>query len=155
MEKIWNKASINDYQKCFDILNTNSLFEKETFRKFAIELFEIAKKQSNCPDCKLKFIDDEKNNLGFGEINGYIPFIIYSPQIGNKIIIEEPVFQMDIYPTLLSLTGCEDYYWKGFGVNLLENGSWNIRTIQPNEAQELSDKMIRANYFKNIMGYNP
>ena len=91
-----------------------------------------------------------KNNLGFGEINGYIPFIIYSPQIENKIIIEEPVFQMDIYPTLLSLTGCGDYYWKGFGINLLENGSWKNRPIEPDEAQVLSDKMIRSNYFNGI-----
>ena len=68
MEKIWNKATLNDYQKCFDILNTQSHMEKETFKNFAIELFEVAKKQFDCPDCKLKFIDDEKNNLGFASI---------------------------------------------------------------------------------------
>ncbi|MBQ8424824.1 MAG: hypothetical protein IJX17_02230 [Clostridia bacterium] len=65
MEKIWNKATLNDYQKCFDILNTQPHMENETFKNFAIELFEIAKKQLNSPDCKLKFVNDEKNNLGF------------------------------------------------------------------------------------------
>jgi len=68
MEKIWKKASQNEYQKLFDILNSQSLMEKETFKNFAIELFEIAKKQLGCVDCKLKFIDDERNNLGFASI---------------------------------------------------------------------------------------
>ena len=45
MEKIWKEVSQNEYQKCFDILNTQSLIEKETYKNFAIELFEIAKKQ--------------------------------------------------------------------------------------------------------------
>ena len=65
MEKIWKKASQSEYQKCFDILNTESLIERETYRKFAIELFEIAKKQLNCQDVELRFINDEKTNLGF------------------------------------------------------------------------------------------
>jgi hypothetical protein len=45
--------------------------------------------------------------------------------------------------------GCENYYWKGFGVNLLKEGSWNNRPIQAHDAQILSDKIIRANYFNN------
>ena len=65
MEKIWKDALRSEYKKCFDILNTESLIERDTYRKFAIELFEVAKKQLGCEECKLKFIDDERNNLGF------------------------------------------------------------------------------------------
>ncbi|MBO5884496.1 MAG: hypothetical protein J6Q51_01725, partial [Clostridia bacterium] len=65
MEKIWKPATISEYKRCFDILNTQSLIETETYKNFAIELFEIAKRQLGCTDCKLKFINDERNNLGF------------------------------------------------------------------------------------------
>lgn len=92
---------------------------------------------------------NKEHNLGFGEINGNIPFILYSPQIDNKVIINDPVYQMDIFPTLMGVLGCENYFWKGFGVNLLKQNSWNNRPIQPHEAQVLSDKIIRANYFNN------
>lgn len=68
MEKIWKKVSQNEYENCFDILNTNSLIERDTYQKFAIELFEIAKKQLGCTDCKLRFINDERNNLGFASV---------------------------------------------------------------------------------------
>ena len=68
MEKIWKEVSQNEYQKCFDILNTQSLIEKETYKNFAIELFEIAKKQLGCPNCKLKFVDNMQNNLGVASV---------------------------------------------------------------------------------------
>ena len=68
MEKIWKKAEQNEYQKCFDILNSESLIERETYKKFATELFAIAKKQLDCKDCKLRFIESEKNDLGFASV---------------------------------------------------------------------------------------
>ena len=64
MEKIWKKASQSEYEKCFNILNTESLIEKETYVKFATELFEVAKKQLGIKNCKLKFVDNMQNNLG-------------------------------------------------------------------------------------------
>jgi hypothetical protein len=57
---------------------------------------------------------------------------------------------MDVYPTILHLLDCQSYYWKGFGVNLMEKDAWKNRPIQPAEAQQLSDKLIRANYFKQL-----
>ena len=36
---------------------------------------------------------------------------------------------MDIYPTLLHLLGCDKYYWKGVGVNLLEQDTLVNRPI--------------------------
>jgi phosphoglycerol transferase MdoB-like AlkP superfamily enzyme len=92
----------------------------------------------------------KEHNLGFSNISGHIPLLIYSPQIENKTIINDPIYQMDIYPTLLHLLGCDKYYWKGVGVNLLEQDAWVHRPISPNEAQVLSDKIIRANYFEKI-----
>ena len=68
MEKIWKSATQNEYKKCFDILNTQSHIEKETFKNFATTVFEIAKKQLGCPECTLRFINDERNNLGFASV---------------------------------------------------------------------------------------
>lgn len=88
----------------------------------------------------------------FGGAFGYsrfIPLIIYSPEIKQKTIITDTCYQMDIYPTILHLIGCEDYYWKGFGVNLLDSAARHNRPITPEEAYDLSDKIIRADYFKN------
>ena len=80
----------------------------------------------------------------------FIPLIIYSPEIKQKNIITDTCYQMDIYPTLLHINGCEDYYWKGFGVNLLDSVARHNRPITAEEAYNLSDKLIRANYF-NIL----
>ncbi len=91
------------------------------------------------------------HELGFGNINEYIPLVVYSPRIEQKVLITDTVYQMDIYPTLLHILDCESYYWKGFGVNLLEKDAWKHRPIQPKEAQRLSDKMIRANYFEKLV----
>ncbi len=79
-----------------------------------------------------------------------IPLIIYSPEIKQKTIITDTCYQMDIYPTILHLIGCEDYYWKGFGVNLLDSAARHNRPITPEEAYDLSDKMIRADYFRTL-----
>lgn len=79
----------------------------------------------------------------------YCPLIIYSPLIKAKRIIEDTkCYQMDIYPTILSTSGGEAYLWKGFGRNLFAD------TIPPVdvEAQKiLSDKLIRSNYFKDVI----
>ena len=80
----------------------------------------------------------------------FIPLIIYSPEIKQKTIVTDTCYQMDIYPTILHLIGCEDYYWKGFGVNLLDSTARHNRPITPEEAYNLSDKLIRANYLKRF-----
>ena len=63
--------------------------------------------------------------------------------------MSETSYQMDAYPTILHLIGCEDYYWKGFGVNLLDSIARNNRPITEQEAFILSDKIIRANWFES------
>ncbi len=80
----------------------------------------------------------------------YTPLIIYSPQITENIQVTDTCYQMDIYPTIMHLIGCEDYYWKGFGVNLMDSVARHNRPISEQEAYELSDKLIRSNYFAEI-----
>jgi len=76
----------------------------------------------------------------------YCPLIIYSPNIKKKTIIDEVAYQMDIFPTVLHLIGCDStYYWRGFGKNLMNTEE--CRKISPEDAFILSDKMIRANYW--------
>ena len=57
---------------------------------------------------------------------------------------------MDIYPAINDLVDCENYYWKGFGVSLLDSTASKNRYITPEEAYTISDKLIRLNYFKQI-----
>lgn len=100
---------------------------------------------------------------GFAEENGFTtlyedknccPLIVYSPQITSKTVVDEVCYQMDIYPTILHLIGCDGYCWHGFGVNLLDSTARHNRLISPEEASALSDKMIRADYFRNYLNYS-
>ena len=88
-------------------------------------------------------------NLSFANGNNYCPLIIYSPKINENIYVSEVCYQMDIYPTIINIIEKQDYYWKGFGVNLLDSTAHTNRFITEKEAYELSDKLIRSNYFKN------
>jgi len=90
----------------------------------------------------------EKYNLNIPLEKPFVPLIIYSPEIKEKIIVNEVVYQMDIYPTLLHLLGRENYFWQGFGINLLDSTS--KRKISPDEALRLSDAIIRNDFFRKI-----
>ena len=89
------------------------------------------------------------NQLDYDVNSAHTAIITYSPNIDQKYIVSEATYQMDAYPTLLHLIGCEDYYWKGFGVNLLDSVARNNRPISEQEAFILSDKLIRANWFES------
>ena len=88
------------------------------------------------------------NNIDFKSGNTYTPLIIYSPSFTENVQINDTCYQMDIFPTILHLIGCEDYYWKGFGVNLLDSMACHNRPVTEEDACMLSDKLIRANFFK-------
>lgn len=83
------------------------------------------------------------------ETTSYCPLFIYSPQVESNSICDDIVYQMDIYPTLLSLSGCDSYYWKGFGVDLLQGNNAN-RAVSIDEAYRLSDLLIRSDYFRKV-----
>lgn len=95
-----------------------------------------------------------QNDLDYDVQKGYVPLIIYSPAIEDNITIDEECYQMDIYPTILSLIGADDYYWRGFGVNLLDSTARHNRPITEEEAYILSDKLIRSNYFEKYSSNN-
>lgn len=78
----------------------------------------------------------------------YCPLIISSPNIKRSIQYKELCYQMDIFPTILNSIGVENYFWKGFGVNILDSTARTNRKISEKDAYNLSDKMIRINYFK-------
>ncbi len=89
------------------------------------------------------------NQLDYDVNSAHTAIITYSPNIDKKYIVSETSYQMDAYPTILHLIGCEDYYWKGFGVNLLDSVARKNRPISEQEAFILSDKLIRANWFES------
>jgi phosphoglycerol transferase MdoB-like AlkP superfamily enzyme len=92
------------------------------------------------------FTDDDRkqiSNILNTEASKYVPLFIYSADLQNTTI-ENECYQMDIFPTLLYLLGCEDYYWTGLGMNLLTK---NGRRTSENDAFEISDKLIRNDYF--------
>ena len=63
---------------------------------------------------------NEQNDSPYKVNEPYCPLIIYSPKIEHKTMVDKDnYYQMDIYPTVLSLIGCKDYYWRGFGVDIL------------------------------------
>ena len=80
---------------------------------------------------------------------GYVPLIIYSPNvIQEDMVIDDINYQMDIYPTIMSVLGVDDYYWKGFGVNLLDSNARHNRVWTEEQAYLTSDSLIRANWFE-------
>ena len=89
------------------------------------------------------------NGIDMRTTKTFTPLIIYSPHISENVQLTDTFYQMDIYPTIMHLIGCEDYYWKGFGVNLLDSVARNNRPISEQEAFILSDKLIRANWFES------
>lgn len=90
----------------------------------------------------------ESRSRSFRVNDEYCPLLIYSPRIGSSIRIEEECYQMDIYPTVMNLTGCGSYFWKGFGKNLPDSGSQ--RPFEEDRAFELSDLIIRSDFFREI-----
>ena len=76
----------------------------------------------------------------------------------------EVMGQIDMYPTLLNLLQLDDYYWTGLGESILNpnkkgfaigsqmnvegEGYTSEEVDLAKEAYDISDEMIRFNYFK-------
>lgn len=86
----------------------------------------------------------DAHDMNLQPMDDCLPLLIYSPKIQGNPRYTDDAFQMDIYPTYMSLLGVKNYRWKGLGIDLLENPT---RPIQEYEAYILSDKLIRNNYF--------
>lgn len=102
------------------------------------------------PAMLLEFMEySQKQGLSISNGTNYCPLIVISPLIKENIAVSEVCYQMDIFPTILNLIGCEGYYWHGLGVNLLDESARQCRSVEEHKAYEISEKMIRSDYFKN------
>lgn len=109
------------------------------------------------PEMREQFADycmEEK--LSCSVDSPYCPLIVYSPAIQSDkpLLRKSHCYQMDIYPTVLSLIGGENYYWQGVGVNILDDYNQTDelqRSILEIEAKDISDKLIRSNYFTEFV----
>ncbi|MBQ4507959.1 MAG: sulfatase-like hydrolase/transferase [Paludibacteraceae bacterium] len=89
-----------------------------------------------------------EHGLDYNAADDCLPLIIRSPHIKGNIHVTDEAYQMDIYPTVLSLLQATDYDWKGFGVNLCDSTARHNRPLNPRQAAVLSDRMIRNDYFR-------
>ncbi len=94
----------------------------------------------------------DTKGLGFKPSEAYTAIVAYSPDLTEQHTISEETYQMDAYPTILHLIGAENYYWRGFGANLLDSTACHHRTLSEEDAYILSDKMIRSDYFRTTLG---
>ncbi|MGM9810890.1 MAG: LTA synthase family protein [Paludibacteraceae bacterium] len=92
----------------------------------------------------------KENGIPMQTGHTFTPLIIYSPEIEGNVQVADTCYQMDIFPTILHLIGAEDYYWHGFGVNLLDSAARNNRPCTEQEAYHLSDLIIRSDYFRGM-----
>lgn len=97
----------------------------------------------------------KENGIPMQTGHTFTPLIIYSPEIEGNIQVTDTCYQMDIFPTILHLIEAEDYYWHGFGVNLLDSAARNNRPCTEQEAYRLSDLIIRSDYFRNMDTQTP
>lgn len=94
----------------------------------------------------------------------YTPFIVINSPVGMRY---EPVMgQIDMYPTLLNLLHLENYQWSGIGESILSPHKKGIavgsklnvegdtgfpeETKRLQEAHDVSDKIIRFDYFRQV-----
>ncbi|MCF0189717.1 MAG: sulfatase-like hydrolase/transferase [Marinilabiliaceae bacterium] len=77
----------------------------------------------------------------------YLPFMIYSPDFSATEYYDSLCYQMDMFPTILSVIGHNDYRYKGVGVDLRDAEERQNRVISQEQAYELSERLIRADYF--------
>lgn len=54
-----------------------------------------------------------------------VPFIVINSKLTSKHV-EKVIGQMDIYPSLLNLMGCNDYIWKGLGESVFGDSISNF-----------------------------
>ena len=87
----------------------------------------------------------EQHRLSFGNLKNYCPLLVYAPEFTSGQTATGIAYQMDIFPTLLPLIGADGYFWKGFGINLLDSSA--VRKYTPEQAYQLSNGIICTDYF--------
>ena len=103
-------------------------------------------------------VDDDPNGRPSLSKNGNeCVFIVINSDNGK--LINGPIGQIDIYPTLLDVMGLNDYFWKGLGHSLLRNNVTSAAEStddtlgtspllkQQQEAWSISNILIRGNWY--------
>lgn len=80
----------------------------------------------------------------------YTPLIVYSSDSHKNRVVEDTCYQMDIFPTILHMIGCDNYYWQGFGVNLADTNAQYNRFITETEAYNLSELVLKSDFFATV-----
>lgn len=88
-----------------------------------------------------------KAHLPFGTNQDGCPLFVVSPKIDSTLVIEHGR-QIDIYTTLLDFIGQKTYFWQGMGSDLMEHN--NLPDEDTYLRHQLSDKLIRLNYFSTV-----
>ena len=104
--------------------------------------------------------DDSKGRPSLSKNGNECVFIVLNS--GHGKLINGPVGQIDIYPTLLDVMGLNDYPWKGLGHSLMR---YNVTSVaestdetfgtspllkQQQEAWTISNILIRGNLIKSL-----
>lgn len=90
-------------------------------------------------------ITADHNHFARGRNRGYCPLIIRSPRITETEFIAS-AYQMDIFPTILSLIDQQNYAWHGFGRDMRDTLAHRSASLPVYE--HLSDKLIRRQELK-------
>ncbi|MCI7430005.1 MAG: sulfatase-like hydrolase/transferase [Bacteroidales bacterium] len=88
----------------------------------------------------------QNHGLSIAADESYCPLWIYS--MTEEVTKNNTLcYQMDIYPTILAEIGCEEFYWRGFGENLRDSAALQNRMFSEVEAYEVSNSIIKQNWF--------
>ncbi|MBQ2163812.1 MAG: LTA synthase family protein [Muribaculaceae bacterium] len=106
-----------------------------------------------------ELVDDAPNGRPSLSRNGNeCVLIVINPAHGK--LIDGPMGQIDVYPTVLDVMGLNSYYWKGLGHSALRNNPHSVSITldettgtspllhQQQQAWKVSDILIRADKFK-------
>ena len=81
------------------------------------------------------------------DVDTSVPFIIYDP-FGLPVTITRPLYQMDIYTTLVERMHIATL-WHGLGKNIADTCAYTPEQMKALES--LSDRLIRSNYFDSSL----
>lgn len=104
---------------------------------------------------------DHNMRLSGDEESGKSPIVFIALNAGITKMIDYPVGQIDVFPTILDLMGVEDCSWRGLGISMFNsenrsavdvNGVLHGKSTpeidqRKKDAWDISDMIIRSNYF--------
>ncbi|MDE7180686.1 MAG: LTA synthase family protein [Muribaculaceae bacterium] len=90
----------------------------------------------------------DKKGAQLVDAGQHTPFILLNSPVGGRI--DEVMGQIDVYPTLLSILGLEEYSWKGMGQNILAQPRAAVAISSMTGTVEGDTARISPDAMKNI-----